>query len=89
MSSDFIECLHFDGDGALWIGTFGGGLCRFKQGHFAVINREQGLPNSVIGDIEEDGRGYFWMSSHGGIIRVSQAELDMPAPMAKPTQCIA
>ena len=50
--------------------------CRFKQGHFAVINREQGLPNSVIGDIEEDGRGFFWMSSHGGIIRASQAELN-------------
>jgi signal transduction histidine kinase/ligand-binding sensor domain-containing protein len=76
LSSDFIECLHFDGDGTLWIGTFGGGICRFKQGHFAVINREQGLPNSVIGDIEEDGRGFFWMSSHGGIIRASQAELN-------------
>jgi signal transduction histidine kinase/ligand-binding sensor domain-containing protein len=76
LSSDFIECLHFDGEGALWIGTFGGGICRFKQGHFAVINREQGLPNSVIGDIEEDGRGFFWMSSHGGIIRASKTELD-------------
>ncbi len=76
LSSDFIECLHFNGEGVLWIGTFGGGLCRFKDGRFAVINREQGLPNGVIGDIEEDGRGYFWMSSHGGIIRASQAELN-------------
>ena len=24
LSSDFVECLHFDGSGALWIGTFGG-----------------------------------------------------------------
>jgi signal transduction histidine kinase len=76
LSSDFIECLHFDEDGALWIGTFGGGLDRFKEGHFAVINRKQGLPNSVIGDIEEDGHGFFWMSSHDGIVRVSEAELN-------------
>ena len=56
LSSDFIECLHFDG--TLWIGTYGGGLNRFKDGHFAVINRQQGLPNSVIGDIEADDRGF-------------------------------
>ena len=76
LSSDFIECLHFDRAGVLWVGTFGGGLNRVKNGHFAVINRRQGLPNSVIGDIEEDDRGFFWMSSHDGIIRVSEAELN-------------
>ena len=36
LSSDFIECLHFADDGALWIGTFGGGLNRFKDGKFSV-----------------------------------------------------
>jgi signal transduction histidine kinase/ligand-binding sensor domain-containing protein len=76
LSSDFIECLHFDQAGGLWVGTFGGGLVRVKAGRFAVINRKQGLPNSVIGDIEEDGQGHFWMSSHNGIIRVSEAELN-------------
>ena len=76
LSSDFVQCLHLTRDGALWIGTFGGGLNRFKQGRFAVINRSQGLPDGVICHIEEDGLGYFWMSSHAGIIRVSQEELD-------------
>ncbi len=60
----------------LWIGTFGGGLDRYANGHFTVINRQQGLPNSVIGDIEEDGRGDFWMSSYDGIIQVSEADLN-------------
>ena len=41
-----------------------------------MINSRQGLPNSVIGDIEEDGLGYFWMSSHDGIFRASEAELN-------------
>lgn len=79
LSSDFIECLHFDDNGALWIGTFGGGLCRMKDGHFSVINRDQGLPNDIIGDIESDGRGYLWMSSYSGIIRASEADLNLCA----------
>jgi signal transduction histidine kinase/ligand-binding sensor domain-containing protein len=79
LSSDFVECLHFDGQGALWIGTFGGGLSRFKHGEFSAINRRQGLPDDIIGDIESDGRGYLWMSSYSGIIRVSEADLNLCA----------
>jgi len=75
LASDYIECLHLDGD-ALWIGTFGGGLCRFKEGRFAVVGKNQGLPNNVICDIQEDGRGFFWMSSHGGIIRANKSQLN-------------
>ena len=48
-----------DRDGALWIGTFDSGLCRLKAGKFSVIDREQDFPNSVIGDIEDDGSGFF------------------------------
>jgi len=76
LSSDFIECLHFADDGALWIGTFGGGLNRFKNGKFSAINREQGLPNGVIGHIESDGRGFLWMSSFGGVLRASEKDLN-------------
>ena len=76
LSSDFVQCLRLDGDGALWIGTFGGGLDRLKQGRFAAINTSEGLANSVIHHIEEDARGYFWLSSHGGVMRVSKAELN-------------
>ena len=47
-----------------------------KQGRLAVIGTGQGLANSVIHDIEEDARGFFWISSHGGIMRVSKAELN-------------
>jgi signal transduction histidine kinase len=84
LSSDFIECLHFDGNGTLWIGTFGGGLNRFKDGDFATINQKHGLPNSVIGDIEADQFGFFWMSSYGGIIRASEKELNLCAEGKSP-----
>jgi signal transduction histidine kinase/ligand-binding sensor domain-containing protein len=77
LSSDFVQCLHLESNGTLWIGTFGGGLNRLKNGRFAVLNkRNQKLPNDIVCDIEEDGLGYFWISTHAGIVRVSQDELD-------------
>ena len=75
LSSDFVQCLHLDGDETLWIGTFNG-LNRFKGGRFVAITKKQGLSDDTICDIEDDGRGYFWLSSHGGIMRVNQAELN-------------
>ena len=76
LSSDYVGCLRLEDDGTLWIGTLGGGLTRMKNERFAVIGRKQGLPNNFICHIEDDGRGFYWMSSHGGIIRVSKAELN-------------
>jgi signal transduction histidine kinase len=75
LSSDFVQCLHLESDGTLWIGTFNG-LNRLKDGRFVAITKKQGLQNDIICDIEDDGRGYFWLSSHGGIMRVNQAELN-------------
>jgi len=75
LSSDFVQCLHLDSDGTLWIGTFNG-LNRFKDGRFVAITKMQGLPDDTICDIEDDGRGYFWLSSHGGILRADKNELN-------------
>ena len=75
LSSEFVQCLHLDHDGTLWIGTLKG-LNRFKNGRFVAITKDQGLANDTICDIEDDGRGFFWISSHGGIMRVAQTELN-------------
>ena len=75
LSSDFVECLHLDGDGTLWIGTFNG-LNRFQDGRLVAITKNQGLSDNIICAIEDDDQGYFWLSSHGGIMRVNKAELN-------------
>jgi signal transduction histidine kinase/streptogramin lyase len=76
LASDYIGCLRLEDDGTLWIGTLGGGLTRLKNGHFTIINWRQGLPNGFICDIEDDGRGFYWMSSHAGVMRANKAELN-------------
>ncbi|HVU27087.1 MAG TPA: two-component regulator propeller domain-containing protein [Verrucomicrobiae bacterium] len=73
---DFVQCLHLDADGKLWIGTYGDGLACSDHGHFSVINANQGLPNNIICDIEQDDFGNFWFSSHGGIFRIRKTELN-------------
>jgi signal transduction histidine kinase/ligand-binding sensor domain-containing protein len=77
LSSDFVQCLYIDpSDGSVWIGAAESGLNRFKNGKFAAVTTANGLRNNVISHIADDGRGYFWMSSHAGIMRVSKADLN-------------
>ncbi|GJM34301.1 MAG: hybrid sensor histidine kinase/response regulator [Saprospiraceae bacterium] len=53
----------------LWIGTFGGGLNRFDRvtESFKSYQKKDGLPNSVVKSIEEDGKGNLWISTLKGI----------------------
>jgi signal transduction histidine kinase/ligand-binding sensor domain-containing protein len=78
LPGDFVRCLREDETGALWIGT-SEGLCQFKDNHFTALTTKQGLHDNVICDIEEDGHGFFWISSFNGIFRVSKAELQQCA----------
>ena len=65
--------LHLDDDAALWIGT-GAGLARSAHGKMASFTRAQGLPDDVISQILEDGRGNFWFTDQG--ICVARRELE-------------
>jgi len=77
-------------DGTLWVGTFGGGLCRLRDGRFATISTREGLPNNVICHIADDGLGNFWISSYGGIFRVPKQELNQCADgQLKAVNCLA
>ena len=60
-------------DGALWIPTYGEGLTRFDPVireiiHYGIKN---GLPNSYLYSVYEDGLGNMWMSSNFGIIKLN------------------
>lgn len=63
-----------DGD-ALWIGTPGGGLARFRNDRFAAVDTRHGLHDDMVASILHDGRGRFWFSSNHGIFSVSREEL--------------
>jgi len=71
-----IRCLETTSDGSLWIGYAGVGLEWFKDGKFARIGTEQGLPNDFISQIVADGLGGLWCAGNSGIFEIRQEEIE-------------
>lgn len=71
-----VRAIRADADGTLWIGTYGFGLSRFKNGKFTQITSKDGLFDDVVSCIVEDDLQNLWMSGNRGIFRVARSELD-------------
>ena len=71
-----IIAIHRDENGEVWLGTWGGGLFRWKNGKIAGITSRDGLYANSIHQILQDRDGYFWIGSAKGIFRVSKGILD-------------
>ncbi len=56
-------------DGAIWVGTNGGGLARFNGKEFEVYNKTDGLPDNIITSLYEDDDHILWIGSSTGITR--------------------
>ena len=65
-----------DAAGTLWIGTHGGGLCRFQDGRFATVTTRDGLYDGLAFSILEDAAGNFWMSGNKGVYRARRRDLE-------------
>ncbi len=59
--------LHQDSRGYLWVGTNGGGLCRFNGLQFEVFTEKDGLVDNQVRQIFEDSQGNFWLATFRGI----------------------
>jgi signal transduction histidine kinase/DNA-binding response OmpR family regulator/ligand-binding sensor domain-containing protein len=79
-----VRALLADTDGSVWIGTYGAGLVRFKDGRFESIREQNGLGENVASQILDDGLGNFWMAGNRSVHRVrideARAFLDGKAP---------
>jgi signal transduction histidine kinase/ligand-binding sensor domain-containing protein len=71
-----VRTIHQDDHGDLWVGTYGYGLFRFKNGSLVQITSRNGLFDDVASTILEDGHGNLWMSGNRGIFRASEADLN-------------
>jgi signal transduction histidine kinase/ligand-binding sensor domain-containing protein/CheY-like chemotaxis protein/AraC-like DNA-binding protein len=58
-------------DGALWVGTNGGGVVRCLAGHCRTITTREGLPADIIRSLYVDGDGWLWIGTEGrGVARL-------------------
>jgi signal transduction histidine kinase/ligand-binding sensor domain-containing protein/CheY-like chemotaxis protein len=71
-----VMVIYEDADHVFWIGTYGGGLKRIKDGKVSSITVRQGLFDDTTWSILEDDLGNFWMSSNRGIFSVKKSDLN-------------
>ena len=74
LPTDHMRQIHEDRDGTLWIGTYGGGLVRWRDGRFATLGRRQGLFDDVVSVVLEDDYGNLWLGGNSGIQRLSREQ---------------
>jgi signal transduction histidine kinase/ligand-binding sensor domain-containing protein len=63
-------------DGALWIGTNGGGVARFAGGVLQVFTVQQGVPNDVVGALAESRDGTIWIGTSNGVCTYRNGKID-------------
>ena len=63
-SLNTVTAIHEDKRGLLWVGTMFG-LTQFDRslGTFTVFTKKDGLPNTPVRGIQEDGEGYLWLAT--------------------------
>lgn len=72
---DDVRALYRDGDGALWIATYGGGLVHYDGRRFRVIDQSHGLIENAVSGIVPDAHGALWLAGNRGVQRVLMADL--------------
>lgn len=66
--NNFILALFEDSEGALWFGSWGGGLTRFSRGRFDAFTKSEGLSDDTVNVITQDRDGRIWIGTgEGGI----------------------
>jgi signal transduction histidine kinase/ligand-binding sensor domain-containing protein/CheY-like chemotaxis protein len=72
-------------DGALWMGTNGGGLARYREGTFRRVTRADGLPSDLVRALYTDADGWLWVGTEGrGLARVDPRALGEGRTPARP-----
>ena len=70
LHNDKIITMHFDRDGALWLGTFDG-LAKFSNGKFTNFADIENSPKGFVRAIYEDPEGVLWFGTYGdGLVRM-------------------
>lgn len=81
--STTVRALRQDRAGTLWIGSIGGGLVRFRDGHFTRFQTPDNPPGSTVLAVFEDSEQNIWVGMQTGLLRLSRAAMStFPLPDA-------
>jgi len=81
-SNRYTTALLEDKQGALWAGTWDGGVTRYQNGVFQTYTIRDGLPNNTVVRVDEDSDGNIWIFTKPGLAKWSRGHLTRIAPQA-------
>ncbi len=71
-----VAAIAEDGDGGLWIGTEGDGLCRFAAGQMTQLTARSGLlSDDDVTSVYAGSRGTIWVGTRHGLNRYRQVQM--------------
>lgn len=78
--SNYVYAIHAAADGAVWIGTDGAGVHRFKDGEWTTFDTSNGLVGNAIRAIAETrteaGASVIWIGTREGLSRFSDGKFE-------------
>jgi ligand-binding sensor domain-containing protein len=79
LASQWQSRLHYSAmveasDGSLWIGTYGEGLLRWKDGNFKWYRAPQYLPDNHVSSVIEDAQKDIWVGTTNGLARLQPGQ---------------
>lgn len=73
--SDNIRSVMTAKNGALWIGTYGGGVLRYAHGTFTRYTKKSGLGSDVVYTIFQSKDGAIWAGTTAGVSRIKNGHI--------------
>ena len=71
LSQSEVNVIYQDSRGYVWLGTSGGGLCKFDGKEFTTYEEQSGLSGQIIGSITEAKNGDLWVgTTWGGVCKL-------------------
>jgi len=66
LSQSRVSSIIQDNRGYLWVGTSGGGVCKFDGSTFTKFSEKDGISGDIVTDLSEDKEGNIWLTSTWG-----------------------
>ena len=68
-----------DTEGHVWVGLYGGGVYRFREGRWESWPEVSPERQSRVQSIERDRKGRVWVAGSPGLLRIDDAATDRPS----------